>query len=192
MWLFSTDVSPLGLLAVASTRRGFSPFTPEKFVVPYAIEWFWSLKWCVREFSLAVLSKPRFTFSWLFIFVISHGFTSQPRTITDKPYASDVEFCYIQPFILSLVMNVSTITDSLRSSANQWSVRIMIPHRYKELRAAVTKPSALLCCYVSTCSVYATFLAQNLKVFTPPPCFWAELLNVFLFLAVFRKYTILR
>jgi hypothetical protein len=59
---------------------------------------------------------------------------------------------------------VWTITDSLRSSASQWSVRIMIPHRYKELRAAVTKPPIVLCCYVSTCSVYVTFLAQNFKV----------------------------
>lgn len=157
-------------------------------MVPCAIEWFWSLKWCVREFGLTVLVKSRFTFSWL---AMALYLSLVAYSITDKPYASDVEFCYIQPFIISLVINVSTITDSLRSSANQWSVRIMIPHRYKELRAAVTKPS-VLCCYVSTCSVYVTFLAQNLKVFTPPPCFWAELLNVFLFLAVFRKYTILR
>lgn len=84
-------------------------------------------------------------------------------SITDKLYASDRILLH-SAVIISLVINVSKIIDSFRSSVNQWSVRITIPQRYKELRAALTKPSVLLYSYVSTCSVYVTYLAQNLKV----------------------------
>jgi hypothetical protein len=83
-------------------------------------------------------------------------------SITDKLCASDRILLH-SAVIIPLVINVSKIIDSFRSSVSQWSVRIMIPHRYKELWAAVTKPSVLYS-YVSTCSVYVTYLAQNLKV----------------------------